>query len=81
MRREIHPLRRWSLEHGVSLAQVAKSLGVSRDLVSKWTRDVRQPSADQVERMRKMTDGQVGPEAWKRSSDNRIAGGKDGSTE
>ena len=54
-----HPLRRYRLEAGLSLAQMAERIGVQRNTVWRWEAGKQSPPPKLWGRIRQATDGRV----------------------
>jgi transcriptional regulator with XRE-family HTH domain len=60
MEDDLHPLRRWRMEKGVTLATLAKAVGVSPSHLSEIERLIDCPSLDLASRLSFATVGEDG---------------------
>ena len=58
---EIHPLRRWLMEHNEGVGAFAARIGVAQSSVSQWLRRNRMPRGIHMAEILKATGGAVTP--------------------
>lgn len=58
---DVHPLRRWLLEHRIKAVEFADRIGVSGSAVSQWLNGQRVPSLRQAVEISDATSGAVQP--------------------
>lgn len=63
-----HPLRKWRKAKGMTLEQCAAKVGTSRQVWSDWERGRRRPSGSFMPKVRELTGGSVGADAFFPSS-------------
>lgn len=57
-------LDNWLVKHGMSCAEIARRLGVTRQAVTSWVRGETRPGLVRARQIELLTGGAVGLSAW-----------------